>query len=179
MTQDITPSDVIAFWKEAGPGKWFAKDEAFDAVDEINEAENLRVSGDLQGAVAYIQRVFTDAENSQLYRSYGLRMGTIQLSAQLLGKSLTEVTGETTAIVDLFHPSKTAALNVPDRFATRFRRLKEKGLDGPVKKWFLAVGKTDFAHDKKNNEERCRQSGTGKAFAGRAENDGKRAHKNS
>ncbi len=31
MQTDITPSDVVAFWKEAGPGKWFAKDEAFDA----------------------------------------------------------------------------------------------------------------------------------------------------
>ena len=32
MHTDIAPSDVIAFWKEAGPGKWFAKDEAFDAL---------------------------------------------------------------------------------------------------------------------------------------------------
>ena len=31
MTQDIAPSHVIAFWKEAGPGKWFALDPAFDA----------------------------------------------------------------------------------------------------------------------------------------------------
>ena len=107
----------------------------------------MRVTGDLQGAVAYIQSVFANVTSSQSYRSYGLRSGTFQLSAQLLGKSLTEVTGETTAIVDLFHPSKTAALNVPERFANRFTRLAEKGLAGPVKKWFLAVGKTDFAHD--------------------------------
>ena len=31
MHTDIAPSDVIAFWKEAGPGKWFGKDDAFDA----------------------------------------------------------------------------------------------------------------------------------------------------
>ena len=31
MTVFITPSSVVAFWKEAGPEKWFAKDEAFDA----------------------------------------------------------------------------------------------------------------------------------------------------
>ena len=31
MSTDIAPSDVIAFWKEAGPDKWFAKDAAFDA----------------------------------------------------------------------------------------------------------------------------------------------------
>ena len=28
----IIPSDVVAFWKEAGPGRWFRKDAAFDAV---------------------------------------------------------------------------------------------------------------------------------------------------
>ena len=31
MHTDIAPSDVIAFWKEAGPCKWFAKDDAFDS----------------------------------------------------------------------------------------------------------------------------------------------------
>ena len=31
MSTDITPSAVVAFWKEAGPAKWFAKDEAFDS----------------------------------------------------------------------------------------------------------------------------------------------------
>lgn len=31
MSTDITPSDVIAFWKEAGPGRWYKKDDAFDA----------------------------------------------------------------------------------------------------------------------------------------------------
>ena len=25
------PADIVAFWKEAGPDKWFAKDDAFDA----------------------------------------------------------------------------------------------------------------------------------------------------
>ena len=28
----IEASDVVAFWKEAGPSKWFAKDDAFDAL---------------------------------------------------------------------------------------------------------------------------------------------------
>lgn len=31
MTPDITPSAVIAFWKEAGPTRWYKKDDAFDA----------------------------------------------------------------------------------------------------------------------------------------------------
>ncbi|GAA0654892.1 DUF924 family protein [Brevundimonas lenta] len=32
MSTDITPSAVVAFWKEAGADKWFAKDDAFDAA---------------------------------------------------------------------------------------------------------------------------------------------------
>ncbi|MBI2260507.1 MAG: DUF924 family protein [Caulobacterales bacterium] len=32
MNQQITPADVVTFWKEAGPGKWFAKEDAFDAL---------------------------------------------------------------------------------------------------------------------------------------------------
>ncbi len=31
MSAEIIPAEVVTFWKEAGPGKWFAKDEAFDA----------------------------------------------------------------------------------------------------------------------------------------------------
>ena len=27
----VTPKDVVTFWKEAGPDKWFAKNDAFDA----------------------------------------------------------------------------------------------------------------------------------------------------
>ena len=30
MTPLITPSSVVAFWKEAGPKRWYAKDETFD-----------------------------------------------------------------------------------------------------------------------------------------------------
>lgn len=30
MAEQILPSDIIAFWKEAGPDKWYSKDKAFD-----------------------------------------------------------------------------------------------------------------------------------------------------
>jgi uncharacterized protein (DUF924 family) len=29
---DPTPEDVLAFWREAGPERWYKKDEAFDAL---------------------------------------------------------------------------------------------------------------------------------------------------
>jgi uncharacterized protein (DUF924 family) len=30
MTATVSPSDIIAFWSEAGPDLWFAKDDGFD-----------------------------------------------------------------------------------------------------------------------------------------------------
>lgn len=27
----VAPADVVAFWRDAGPGKWFARDDGFDA----------------------------------------------------------------------------------------------------------------------------------------------------
>ncbi|GAA0626069.1 DUF924 family protein [Brevundimonas kwangchunensis] len=32
MSTDLQPSDVIGFWKDAGPDMWFAKDDVFDAT---------------------------------------------------------------------------------------------------------------------------------------------------
>ena len=28
---DVTPSELVSFWRDAGPERWFKKDEAFDA----------------------------------------------------------------------------------------------------------------------------------------------------
>ncbi|THF50007.1 DUF924 family protein [Allorhizobium terrae] len=41
----MTPRDVVAFWQEAGPEKWFNKDDAFDE-------EVARLLGDLHFAAA-------------------------------------------------------------------------------------------------------------------------------
>lgn len=30
MNASIQPHDVVRFWRAAGPGRWFAKDDAFD-----------------------------------------------------------------------------------------------------------------------------------------------------
>jgi uncharacterized protein (DUF924 family) len=32
MTGKITPADIIRFWREAGPDRWWPKDDAFDAT---------------------------------------------------------------------------------------------------------------------------------------------------
>ena len=58
-----TPSEIVAFWREAGPAKWFAKDDGFDAAirarfEALTEAtlagggEAWR--GDAEGALALL-----------------------------------------------------------------------------------------------------------------------------
>ena len=32
MSAELDPQDVVAFWRAAGPDRWFAKDDAFDAA---------------------------------------------------------------------------------------------------------------------------------------------------
>lgn len=75
MTSQSTPADVVAFWIEAGPKKWFAKDEAFDrAIRERFEALHMRASqGDLaewvdtpDGALALL--IVLDQFPRNLYR---------------------------------------------------------------------------------------------------------------
>jgi uncharacterized protein (DUF924 family) len=49
MSTDITPSAVVAFWKEAGPSKWFARDAAFDALfrARFEDAHFMAARGEL------------------------------------------------------------------------------------------------------------------------------------
>lgn len=64
MTAEFaTPSDVVAFWREAGPERWFAKDEAFDrqfrerglALHDAAARGNLDAWGDTpEGALALV-----------------------------------------------------------------------------------------------------------------------------
>ena len=51
MTHDLHSTDVLDFWVAAGPGKWFAKDDAFDAAfgSRFLEAHEAAAAGALQG----------------------------------------------------------------------------------------------------------------------------------
>ena len=71
----MTANDVVAFWREAGPKKWFAKDDAFDkAIRDGFEALHLQASrGELQnwaetaeGALALL--ILLDQFPRNLYR---------------------------------------------------------------------------------------------------------------
>lgn len=51
MSTQIDPKTVVGFWKAAGPDKWFAKDEAFDAQfrDRFMDAHIAAARRELDG----------------------------------------------------------------------------------------------------------------------------------
>lgn len=50
MTAKASPSDVVAFWSEAGPERWFAKDDGFDRRfrELFLQAHESAVRGELE-----------------------------------------------------------------------------------------------------------------------------------
>lgn len=59
----VTPAAVLAFWQQAGPARWFAKDDAFDAAiaAQFTAAHHMAARGELdrwaqdwQGALALL-----------------------------------------------------------------------------------------------------------------------------
>ncbi len=63
MQRPAIPDEILAFWREAGPSKWFAKDEAFDQAcrDRFMPTYEAAARGDLneweltpEGALAVI-----------------------------------------------------------------------------------------------------------------------------
>ena len=72
---DPTPADVVAFWRDAGPKKWFLKDEAFDAsISQRFSAPHARAARGalddwaetLDGALALV--LLLDQFSRNLYR---------------------------------------------------------------------------------------------------------------
>ena len=51
MEHRVGPDEVVAFWRDAGPGKWFAKDEAFDRAcrERFLLTYEAAARGDLNG----------------------------------------------------------------------------------------------------------------------------------
>lgn len=57
MTEAVTPAAVLAFWRDAGPGKWFRGGEAFDAEcrDRLGAAHHAAACRELDGWAATAQ----------------------------------------------------------------------------------------------------------------------------
>lgn len=95
MSTDITPSVVVAFWKEAGPGKWFAKDDAFDARfrRSFGDAHFAAARRDLdhwaetaEGSLALL--VLLDQYPRNVFRGTGHAFATDPLARMFAGRAL-------------------------------------------------------------------------------------------
>ena len=62
----VTPAEIVSFWRDAGPTKWFEHDDAFDLVikSRFLETHEAAARGELagfedsaEGALALVQRL--------------------------------------------------------------------------------------------------------------------------
>lgn len=90
MSTQIDPKTVVGFWKAAGPDKWFAKDEAFDAQfgDRFMEAHIAAARRELddwmdaaEGALALM--ILLDQFPRNVWRNTGHAFATDPLARHL------------------------------------------------------------------------------------------------
>lgn len=91
----IAPSEIIAFWRDAGPQMWFASDPAFD--DEIRRRygrAHLAASAGIDegwakntgGALAYL--LLTDQFPRNIYRNSAHAFATDALARAMAGRAV-------------------------------------------------------------------------------------------
>lgn len=89
------PADVVSFWREAGPAKWFAKDDGFDAAirDGFLDAHFAAARGDLpdweqtaEGTLALL--ILLDQFPRNLFRGSGHAFATDGLARMIARKAL-------------------------------------------------------------------------------------------
>lgn len=95
MSTQIDPKTVVGFWKAAGPEKWFAKDEAFDAEfrDRFMEAHIAAARRELddwmdtaEGAMALM--ILLDQFPRNVWRNTGHAFATDPLARHLALRAL-------------------------------------------------------------------------------------------
>lgn len=91
-----SPSDVVAFWRDAGPAKWFAKDLAFDAeiTARFEAAHHAAARGELahwaeswEGALALL--LLLDQFPRNIWRGSAHAFATDPLARSLARAALT------------------------------------------------------------------------------------------
>ncbi|MDH7799615.1 DUF924 family protein [Beijerinckia sp. 28-YEA-48] len=87
---DMQPAEIIRFWENAGPEKWFAKDEAFDAAirarflgahEAAARCEFADWASDAQGALALL--LLLDQFPRNLFRNSAHAFATDGLARQI------------------------------------------------------------------------------------------------
>ena len=93
--REISPSDVIAFWREAGPRKWFGAGAAFDTQiqERFGETHLIAARGELadwentaEGALALL--LLTDQFPRNLYRHSAHAFATDAMAREIADRAL-------------------------------------------------------------------------------------------
>jgi uncharacterized protein (DUF924 family) len=89
------PADIIEFWRAAGPGRWFEKDDAFDAAIRLKfepthyaaaRGQYDRWIDSADGALALL--ILLDQFPRNLYRGSAHSWATDPLSRQVAGEAI-------------------------------------------------------------------------------------------
>jgi len=92
---DPAPADVVAFWRNAGPDKWFVKDDAFDreVADRFGALHAEASAGakdvwadDAEGALALI--LLLDQFSRNIHRGSAAAFAQDAMARQIAGKAL-------------------------------------------------------------------------------------------
>jgi len=89
------PNDVVAFWRAAGPKKWFEKDEAFDATIRLKfeATHHAAARGEYEGWIetaegALALLVLLDQFPRNLYRGSGHSFATDPLARRYAAEAI-------------------------------------------------------------------------------------------
>jgi len=92
---DIAPTEIIAFWRDAGPGMWFASEPAFDReIRRRYERAHMAASAGIdegwartpKGALAYL--LLTDQFPRNIYRNSAHAFATDPLARAMADRAI-------------------------------------------------------------------------------------------
>ncbi len=95
MTEIASPQSVAAFWREAGPGKWYKKDDAFDreirerflaAHEAASEGKLPDWESDAEGALALM--ILLDQFPRNMFRDSARAFATDPLARAIAHRAL-------------------------------------------------------------------------------------------
>ncbi|QCI64827.1 DUF924 family protein [Phreatobacter stygius] len=140
MSKIETPEAVLAFWRNAGPQLWFAKDEAFDAAITARFAATYEAAaaGDLEGWEATAEAtlaliIVLDQFSRNMFRGRARAFWAdplaLAVAERAIGKGLDRLIGPDLRLFLYLPMEHTEQLAVQRRSVALFRTLGDAELD--------------------------------------------------
>ncbi|MGB7102455.1 MAG: DUF924 family protein [Xanthobacteraceae bacterium] len=93
---DVTPAEIVSFWREAGPGRWFKQDENFDlsiksrflaAHEAAARGELAAFEESVEGALALV--ILLDQFSRNMFRVTARAFATDPLARAVADRAIT------------------------------------------------------------------------------------------